>query len=181
MIQLKNDPWFDEQAVVNRIKNLWLQLLTCRASWDMEPMKPYFAEGLFQKELDEIAQDRSAMRVRYSERPAVLDGSLTQGSSEPDQETLVCHLFTRFTPRLIQKDTDTILKEGKESFFHEDWVLSRPNTLKTPQPGKPFSVNCPNCGFPFSLYKSAKCPMCHSLIPIPDFTWTVEQISERVG
>lgn len=181
MIQLRDDPWFDEQAVLNRVKNLWMQWLSCRYTWDMEPMKPYFSESLYQKEMDGIAQDQAAMRMRYAERPAVLDATLTLGPSAPDRETLVCRLYTRFTPRVIRKDTEAVIMEGKESFFHEEWILSRPSDAKTPKPGAAFSVNCPNCGAPFSLYKSAKCPMCHSLISVPDFTWTVEQISGRVG
>lgn len=181
MIKLKGDPWFDEQAVINRVKNLWLQLLTCRYTWDMEPMKPYFSEALYRKELEGVSKDQESMLMRYSERPAVLDGTLSIGTASPGHEALVCHLFTRFTPRVIRKDTDAIVMEGKESFFREDWILSRPSTMRTPQPGAPFSVNCPNCGSPFSLYKSAKCPMCHSLISVPDFTWIIEQISGRVG
>ena len=181
MISFQDDPWFDGQAVINRVKNLWLQLLTCRYSWDMDPMKPSFSDSLMQKELEQIAQDQSSMRMRYAERPAVLDGTLVPGPSSSGRETLVCRLFTRFRPRVIRKDTEEVIMEGKESFFHEDWILSRPDTVKTPQPGAPFSVNCPNCGAPFSLYKSAKCPMCRSLIPVPDFTWIVEQISVRIG
>ena len=147
----------------------------------MDPMKPYFSEKLFQKELEEIAQDQAALRMRCSERPAVLDGTLSAGPASSGRETLVCHLLTRFTPRILRKDTGAVMMEGKESFFQEDWVLSRPDTVKTPQPGAPFSVSCPNCGAPFSLYKSAKCPMCRSLISVPEFTWTVEQISGKVG
>ena len=178
---LKDDPWFDEQAVINRIKNLWLQLHTCRYNWDLEPMKPYFSKTLYQKELDGIAQDRTEMRMRYAERPAVLAGMLTAVETVPGEERLVCHLFTRFTPRVLQKDTETDLMKAKETFFHEDWILCRHAGTKTPQPGAAFSVNCPNCGAPFSLYKSAKCPMCHSLISVPDFSWIVEEISGRVG
>ena len=121
------------------------------------------------------------MRMRYSERPAVLDASLETGIPAAGRETLVCHLHTRYTPQVIRKGTGETLMKGKELFFHEDWVLSRPDTVKTPPPGAAFSVNCPNCGSPFSLYKSAKCPMCRSLISVPDFTWTVERIAGRVG
>ena len=181
MLTIKNDPWFDGQAVINRVKNLWLQLLTCRYSWDLDPVKPYFSEELYAKETEGLRQDQEAMRMRYCERPAVLEGTLEAGPETDGKESLVCHLLTRFTPRVIQRDTEKVIMEGKESFFHEDWVLTRPAGAKTPKPGAAVSVNCPNCGAPFSLYKSAKCPMCHSLIPVRDFPWTVERISGRVG
>lgn len=181
MAVIPNDPFFSEQAVLSRIKNLWLQLLTCRAAWDPEPLKPYFSDMLYQKELEALEKDRAAGQVRRSERPAVLDGTLDAQVPSQGREILVCHLFTRFIPRIVDHDSGKIRMEGRESFFHEDWVLTRPEGTKTPQPGAAFSVNCPNCGAPFSLYKSAKCPMCRSLIPVPDFSWTVSEISGRVG
>ena len=61
MITLRNDPYFDEQAVVNRVKNLWLQLMTCRFSWDMEPLKPYFSDTLCAKEMDALKKDQESM------------------------------------------------------------------------------------------------------------------------
>ena len=181
MVNLKNDPWFDEQAVINRIKNLWLQLLTCRYNQDLEPMKPYFSQALYQKELNALRNDQASGWKRYALRPAVLDGQLTVVSLNPGQETLNCELFTRFTPRVLKGDSDLLLSEGKETFFHESWLLARPGGTKTPKPGAAFSVNCPNCGSPFSMYKTAKCPMCRSLIIVPDFTWTVEEITGQIG
>ncbi len=181
MVSMKEDRWFDEQAVLSRVKNLWMQLLTCRFSWDLEPVKPYFSESLYRAEEDTLRLDREADRARYYGRPAVLDGSLEEGMADGEREILICRLFTRYEPRILSRSTDRILRQDRESFFHQEWTLVRPAGTRTPQPGAAFSVNCPNCGAPFSLYKSAKCPMCKSLIPVPDFTWTVEQIRESEG
>ena len=179
MIRFPDDLWFDEDAVINRVKNLWIQLLTCRSAWDLDPMKPYMSEALYQKEAEAVHADENVLRMTLAVRPAVLDSILEKGLSEPGKDKLVCRLFTRYTPRLVQKDTEKVISEGKETFFHEEWILARPEGVKTPKPGAAFSVNCPNCGAPFSLYKSAKCPMCRSLIPVPDFIWTVEEITRQ--
>ncbi len=181
MIKFANDTWFDEQAVLSRVKNLWMQQMTCRATGDVEPLRPYFSEALYQKELDDLARDQREGKIRQAGRPAVLDGVLEQAGAAEGREALRCRLFTRYTPREVRQHDNEVLREGKETFFHEEWLLTRPAGTKTPQPGAPISVNCPNCGAPFSLYKSAKCPMCKSLIPVPDFTWTVEEITVVIG
>lgn len=176
MIMLRDDPWFDEQAILNRIKNLWMQLQLARSDWDLSPLKPYFSKGLYQKEEGDLGRDQAEMKARYAGRPAVIDARMTAEPETDGRTVISCELFTRLTPRILRQDTKQVLSEGRETFFHEKWILSRPVSEKTPQPGAAFSVNCPNCGAPFSLYKSAKCPMCRSLIVVPDFTWTVDRI-----
>ena len=96
MVIMKEDRWFDGQAVLSRVKNLWMQLLTCRFSWDLEPMKPYFSEALYRTEEESLRLDREADRARYFGRPAVLDGSLEEGMADGEREILICWMFTRY-------------------------------------------------------------------------------------
>ncbi len=180
MIRIEGDPWFNEGEVLSRIKNLWMQLLSCRANWDPEPMEPYFSGELYARLTGDIGKDGEDGIKRQAGRPAVLDGTLEKREGG-EKDTLVCRLFTRYNPREVHFETGKVLKEGKETFFQEEWVLTRPAGVKTPVPGAPFSVNCPSCGAPFSMYKSAKCPMCGSAIRVPDFVWTVEDIIVKEG
>ncbi len=177
MIRIDGDPWFNEGEVLTRVKNLWMQLVSCRANWDPSPMEPYFSEALYGRLTEEIGKDQEALVKRQAGRPAVLDGTVELRESGGDEDVLVCRLFTRYNPKEVNAETGKVVKNGDETFFHEDWVLKRNAGEKTPVPGAPFSVNCPNCGAPFSMYKSAKCPMCESLIRVPDFVWTVDDIT----
>ncbi len=180
MIQFPSDPYFDETAVENRIKNLWMQLFAARASWDPEPLKPYFSARLYGREEAMLREDRKAGRVRQSYRPAILRRSISCSGEIRGREILVCRLFTRYRPLLVDKATGKILSGGQEKFFREDWTLSRPAGNRTPQPGAAITVNCPGCGYPLSLYKTAKCPFCGTLTRVPDFTWSVDDIAVRV-
>ncbi len=179
MLRMEGDPWFEEKEVITRIKNLWIQLQSCRYQWDLEPLRPYFSMGLIQREEEALRKDQEAMRMRYAGRPAVLEGVLKREEDRQGQEVLLCGLHTRYIPREIARDTEKVVREGKETFFREVWVLVRPAGTKTPMPGAAFSVNCPGCGAPFSMYKSAKCPMCNALVRVPDFTWIVADIVAR--
>ena len=180
MIQIPSDPCFDETAVENRVKNLWMQLCAARACGDPEPLKPYFSAGLYGKEEAMLREDGKAGRVRQSVRPAILSSSVSYSGEVRGREILVCHLFTRLRPLLADRATGKTLSGGQERFFRENWTLSRPAGTRTPPPGAAVTVNCPGCGYRLSLYKSAKCPFCGTLTRVPDFTWSVDDIAVRV-
>ena len=174
-----NDPLFDGTAVLNRIKNLWMQLCLAKISGDMEPLKPYFSPRLYEAEENLIREARKVDRIREDVRPAILQSSLSAGGSENGREKLVCHMLTRSRPLEIRQSSETTVAGGMEVFRRETWTLSRPLGTKTPGERSPVSVSCPGCGSPLALYKSAKCPFCGKLVPVSDFTWTVDSITVR--
>ncbi len=179
MMRLPDDPYFDSNAVEARIQNLWVQYHLALARRDLEPMKPYFSSDLYAREESLLRQDERANRMRDDTRPTVLSTELRYLGTERGEEQLLCSLFTRYTPKTLSWDSRKRLSARGETFFREEWVLSRPVGTKTPVPGKAFNAHCPGCGAPLSLYKSAKCPMCGTLTKVPDFTWTVSKITVR--
>ena len=172
-----NDPRFDPIAVETRVQSLWMQLQLCRMNRDLEPMKPYFSEDLYVKEEAALRQDIQANRMRFPGQPAILNGSISVLSAERGRETVLCSLFTRFSPETRKWDSRKRETAKGETFYREEWTLTRPEGTKTPVPGEKVDLHCPGCGAPLSLYRSAKCPMCGTLNKVPDFTWTVEKIA----
>ena len=173
---IPGDPLFDETDVENRIKNLWMQLQLARSSGDPEPLKPYFSAHLYSTEENKLRDDLKADRIRHTIRPVVLRSNLTYEGVDRGQEKLACHMVTRTRPEEIRRSRGKTVAGGEETFWREEWILTRPAGSATPAAGSPVSVSCPGCGSPLSLYKSAKCPFCGSLVPVSDFTWKVERI-----
>ena len=178
MIQISGDPLFDEQAVLSRVQNLWMQLRLAQASENLEPLKVYFSSKLYGQEEHDLRQMQRISRVRQAVRPAILSSSLTYAGVADGRETLLCHLLTRYRPTELKKTSNATPIGGGEVFFRETWTLSRPQGTQTPRPGQAVSVHCETCGAALSLYKSAKCPFCGNLARVPDFTWTVEDIRQ---
>ena len=176
---LPNDPYFDENAVVNRIKNLWMQYQLAHMTGDLEPLKPYFSSRLYSAEENILRDDQRADRKRYAIRPAILQSNLARGATEHGRETLICRMLTRTRPVEVRISSGKTVSGEEETFWREEWTMSRPAGALTPAEGSPVSVNCPGCGAPLSIYKSAKCPFCGSLVPVSDFNWTIERIERR--
>ena len=178
-MMLPHDPLFDPQAVETRVQSLWLQLQFCREKRDLEPLKPYFTGALYAREENDLRQDVRSNRMRYSGQPAVISSALSYQGVSGGRETLVCSLLTRYNPQTLKWDSQKRTEGRQETFFREDWTLIRPAGAQTTQLNAVFTVHCPGCGAPLSLYKSAKCPMCGTLTKVPSFTWTVSDITVR--
>lgn len=174
-----NDPLFDGTTVINRVKNLWMQLCLAKITGDLEPLKPYFSPKLYEAQENLIRQARRTDRVMQDVRPAILQSSLDDGGTENGREKLLCHLYTRSRPTEIRMSSGKTVAGGAETFWCEVWTLSRPVNTLTPAEGSAVSVSCPGCGSPLSLYKSAKCPFCGALAQVRHFTWTVDSISAQ--
>ena len=156
-----------------------MQLELARITGDLEPLKPYFSTHLYSVENNIMRDDQRANRLRHAIRPAILQSRLTYEGVNRNQEILVCHMLTRTRPVEIRRSSGKTVSGEEETFWREEWTLSRPAGTVTPVDGSPVSVNCPGCGAPLSLYKSAKCPFCGYLVPVPDFTWTIDRIERQ--
>ena len=179
MISLAHDPLFDEGAVISRVQNLWMQLQAAHIDENMERLRPYFSSSLYQREEAALRDAQRAGRIRQAVRPAILNCSMSYEGEDRGHEKLACRMLTRSRPFETRKSTGTVVAGGQETFYREVWTLSRPAGALTPKEGTAVTVHCPGCGGTMSLYKSAVCPFCGRLVPVPDFTWTVDDISRR--
>ncbi len=177
MITIAQDPLFDEAAVSSRIQNLWMQLQAAHIDEDLKPLKPYFSASLYQREEALIRDAQRAGRIRQAVRPAILNWTMSWEGVQQGREILVCHMLTRSRPLEVRKSTGTTVAGGQETFYRENWTLSRPQGTLTPDENTAVTVHCPGCGATMSLYKSAVCPFCGHMVRVPDFTWTVDDIT----
>jgi len=179
MIRIENDPLFDETAVSSRIQNLWMQLQAAHIEEDLAPLKLYFSADLYRREESQLRDAQRADRIRAAVRPAILNWNMSYEGENRGREILVCHLLTRSRPMETRKSSGTTVAGGQETFYREDWMLSRPRGTQTPREGTAVTVHCAGCGAAMSLYKSAVCPFCGKMVRVPDFTWTVEDITRK--
>ncbi len=179
MIRLAHDPLFDETAVSSRIQNLWMQLQAAHIEEDLERLRPYFSASLFQRKEAELRDAQRAGMIRAAVRPAILNWTMSYEGVERGKEKLVCRMLTRGRPLETRKSTGTVVSGGQETFFREEWTLTRPKGTLTPEAGTAVTVHCPGCGGTLSLYRSAVCPFCGKQVRVPDFTWTVDDINRQ--
>ena len=173
------DPNFSPEDFKEWLQNLYIKMQDCCTKRDVEPIRPYFADSLYQQFDRQMKQLRAVHRTNFVERVAVLSVDLKGYYQDKGEDVIVAELYTRITDYTVDDDTGKVVLGSKthEKFMTYEYSLSRPIGMKT-EPWKEgvSERHCPNCGAPLSVNESIKCPFCDSVLTFSDHDWTVYSI-----
>lgn len=177
------DPNFSEEAIKEKIANLYVQMQDAWQNKNFETMRPYMTDTLysqFKRQLDELIRSGC---TNYIERIAVLDVTLSGWKSDDVNDVLIAVINTRIVDYTVSNKTGKVVSGSKtaEKFMTYEWTLIRSKGMKTPEPAgeggkETSSLHCPSCGAPVDINQSAKCPYCDSIIFSDLYTWTISSI-----
>ncbi len=180
------DPNFNEQALLEKIGNQYVQMQQAWQNKDWEPMRAIMTDTLY----NQMARQLDALKQRgltnYVERIAVLDARIQRYAVEGDNDVLVVRLNTRICDYTVNDKTGEVVSGNKnrELFMTYDWKLLRQKDRKTLEQASLSEVSCPNCGAPLSINHSGKCPYCDTVITLSDHDWAlsvIKGISQRTA
>ncbi len=173
------DENFSPEDLKEHLRNLYFKMQDCCTKRDVEPIRPYFADVLYQQFDRQMQQLKAAHRTNYVERIAVLNIDIKGYYQDKGEDVIIAELYTRITDYTLDDDTGKVLAGSKtrEKFMTYEYALSRPIGKKT----EAFNLgvterHCPNCGAPLSVNESIKCPYCGSVLTFGDHDWTVYSI-----
>ena len=169
------DPAFSASDMRERLSNLYVQMQNGCTARNIEALRPYFTDALYQQFDRQIKNLIASRRINRVERIAVLDVNLRGFFQEGGDDHLVAELKTRITDYTVDEDTGRVVSgsETAEKFMTYEWDLSRPTGTVTQAAGETTQRHCPNCGAPLSVNESAKCPYCDTVITFRDHDWTI--------
>ena len=169
------DPNFSSAELREKLSNIYVQMQNGCTARDIEGIRPYFTDALYQQFDRQIKNLIATRRINVVERIAVLDVNLRGYFQEGGSDHLVAELKTRITDYVVAEDTGALVSGSKtaEKFMIYEWDLSRPTGTLTEAKGEITQRHCPNCGAPLSVNESAKCPYCDSVITFRDHDWTI--------
>ena len=154
----EKDPNFNEQALLERVGNLYVQMQMAWQAKDWELKTQGLTNGV--------------------ERIAVLDAFISRYYQEGDDDVLVIRLSTRICDYTIRDDTGELVRGSRtrELFMTYDWKMTRSQAFTTPDASGMSSVNCPNCGAPLSVRASGRCEYCGTVVTLADHDWALSAI-----
>ncbi len=169
------DPNFSVSDMREKLSNVYVQMQNGCTARNIEALRPYFTDALYQQFDRQIKSLIANRRINYVERISVLDVNLRGFFQEDGDDHLVVELKTRITDYTVAEDTGALVSGSKtaEKFMTYEWNLSRPTGTITEKAGETTERHCPNCGAPLSVNESAKCPYCDSVITFQDHDWTI--------
>ena len=174
----KKDPNFNEQVLLEKVSNRFVQLQNAWQNKDLAPARMFLTDALYgqlDRQLDAMIKRGE---TNYIERIAVLKSQVYSYSVEGDDDVLFIRLDTRFVDYTVNDKTGEVVKgdKNKELFMGYEWKLIRNKDRTTPEEEELTVVNCPNCGAPLSVNHSGQCEYCGSVITLADHDWALSQI-----
>lgn len=177
------DPDFSENAMKEKIANLYVQMQGAWQNKKFESMRPYMTDALYNQFVMQLNELIRSDYTNYVERIAVLDVTLTGWRSDEINDAVVALVNTRINDYTVDDKTGKVVSGSKnqEKFMCYEWTLIRSKGIKTAAPtaegsGGMNTIHCPSCGAPIEMNQSAKCPYCDCVIDSNDFDWAISAI-----
>ena len=168
----RRDPGFSVPMLQSRVSNLYVQWMYGLSDGDMEPLRPYVTDTLYDHFCSQARAIREAGHTLHLERPAVLRTEILGYQALPQEDRIHVRLQTRAV--IYTLDAKGNLVEGDrsaETFESRIWEFSRPAGDSTGHDTGVVSMHCPGCGAPVDVLDSAKCPFCGKLVRARHFNW----------
>lgn len=172
------DPKFDATAFGEKLGNLYVQMQNCWQAKNIESVRPYFTDALYQqmdRQLDALCRNGY---TNYVERISVLGVNLRGFRQSDGEDHIIAELRTRIVDYTLNDKTGELVKgdKKKEKFLTYEWELTRASGRTTGAAEEMTVVNCPNCGAPLSINATAKCPYCDSVVTVDAHDWAISAI-----
>ena len=180
----QKDPNFNEQALLEKVGNQYIQMQNAWQNKDWEPMRAIMTDALYNQMARQLQALIDAKQTNYVERIAVLETRIVRYAIEGDNDVLVVRLSTRITDYTKDDRTDAIVSGSttRELFMVYDWKLIRQKDKKTLNQPSVTQISCPNCGAPLDINHTGKCPYCGTIVTLSDHDWAlsvIKGISQR--
>lgn len=172
------DPKFDATAFGEKLGNLYVQMQNCWQAKNIESVRPYFTDALYQQMDRQLDALRRNGYTNYVERISVLGVNLRGFRQSDGEDHIIAELRTRIVDYTLNDKTGELVKgdKKKEKFLTYEWELTRASGRATGAAEEMTVVNCPNCGAPLSINATAKCPYCDSVVTVDAHDWAISAI-----
>lgn len=177
--QLKQmDPQFSEEALKERIGNLYIKMQAAWQQKDWEPMRASLSGALYNQMNSGVDAKIRSGQTNYIERIAILGVELTGFGQDDKHDIVTALLQTRIVDYTLEDATGKLVSGSRtaEKFMTYEWTLVRTKGAKTFVAGSDETKHCPNCGAPLDLNHTAKCNYCGAIIAAAEYDWVLNGI-----
>lgn len=175
----KRDPAFSPDALEARVKTAFLQLQNAWCAHDLNPVRQFVSDGIYERFSLQIAEQQDAGIRDHMEDIRVLSTNIEQIESDAVFDTVTVRI------RASAIDYKADLKTGKRvsgspapASFVEYWSFVRRLNAKSLHKDGLMEGNCPNCGAGLELNETAVCPSCQALIKSGEYDWVLAEITQ---
>lgn len=176
------DPGFSEADITEKVSNLYVTLQNAWMNRDLEPLRPFLTDELFEKSDKQVQAMKQAHRTNHVEQISVLSAVIRGFIPDDVNDNLIVQLNTRIIDYTTDDSTGQIISGSNtaEKFMEYEWKLIRKKGVVTPDSSDESkdvkTANCPNCGAPIDIAHSARCAYCGSVLHASEYSWVLSDI-----
>ena len=172
------DPGFSASELEAKLSNLYVQMQQCWTAKDISSLRPYFTDAYYAQMDRQLDQHRQLHRTNYVERIAVLSSRLLGYRQLGGNDFIVAELQARIVDYTLYDDSGALVSGSKtaEKLMTYEYTLMRPTGQKTVPETESAVTNCPNCGAPVNINRTAQCPFCDSIITVNNQSFVISSI-----
>lgn len=180
------DEGFSEAELKEKLSNLYVRMQQCWQNKNIEELRPFFTDSFYSQMEMQLKGIIDAKQTNHIERIAVLSVELEGFTQSETEDKIYAEIKTRIIDYTLDDKTGNVVSGSKtaEKFMTYEWELTRPTGKKTVRSEETKAVNCPNCGAPVEINKTARCPYCGSIITTENDEFvinTIKGVSQRTG
>lgn len=180
------DGGFSEADMRTKLSNLYVRLQECWCDKDLTPLRPYLTDELYAQSEIQLDAIKKQNRTPHIERISVLGVNIRGWFERDGMDHIIAELNTRISTYTTDDATGETVEGDpmREKFMTYEWDLCRTSGRVTEEEPEMVTVNCPNCGAPVAINKSAKCPYCDSVITLDEHDWvlySIKGLSQRTA
>lgn len=180
------DPQFSSSDLESKLANMYVAFQEAWQAKNLETLRPYLTDTLYARCDRQIDAYRKNGWTNRMEHIAVLGVQLLGWKQEGGNDVIVARLQTKQIDYVTDDAIGTLVRGSntKEKFMTYEWVLLRACGMTTAASSGTSVQQCPHCGAPVNINKTAKCDYCGSILTTDAMSWAVNEIkglSQRTG
>jgi len=172
------DKNFRSEVFCEKLSNIFFRLRCAVSDGKLSEMSPYLTDDYYNSLESKLKADESRGELLYTERITVLGVEITGFEQDGENDIILAEVRNRIVEYYADAKTRKKIRGSSEEQFVTSKVrLVRPAGLVSAEAKGIRTQNCPYCGAPTNINKTAKCEYCGRILNTDLFDWLISGIS----
>ncbi len=172
------DPNFSDADMEAKISNMFVRLQAAWMAKDLTDVRTCLTDEFYAQTDRQLDAYRNNKQTNVIERIAVLGVSLTGWDQNDKNDRIIARVSARMADYVTDDATGNVVRGSKtaDRFMEYEWTLVRTTGKKTGVDDDKERKNCPYCGAPLDINRTAKCEYCGNIVSTNDYDWCLASI-----
>jgi len=172
------DPNFSDADMEAKISNMFIRLQAAWMAKDLTDVRTCLTDEFYAQTDRQLDAYRNNKQTNVIERIAVLGVSLTGWDQNDKNDRIIARVSARMADYVTDDATGNVVRGSKtaDRFMEYEWTLVRTTGKRTGVDNDKERKNCPYCGAPLDINRTAKCEYCGNIISTNDYDWCLASI-----